>query len=196
MASMSAKLRERLPEISLEVFSVILAVLVALGVDQWREDRENAELARLARAKIEAEVISNAAELEAAGVKIRQLLSSLDTTLQALEDKNGEAEMGIRFPVAVLSSSAWDTSKFTQALNFMDFEWVLRTGRIYDLQAIYHQSQTEVLKYISAIDEEESRQPARMLRGFRSRVRTALEVQQGLLEDYQDLLNPTLGARP
>lgn len=188
MASTIQKLKERLPEILLEIFSVILAVLVALGVNQWQEDKENAELAQLARSKIEAEVQSNLDELEEAGTKIQSLLAQLRGTIQKIE-AGGEGQIGLLFPVAVLSSSAWDTSKSTQALNYMDFEWVMRVGRVYDLQSIHHQSQTEVLSYISAMDEKEAREPARMLRGFLGRAEAAQELQQGLLKDYRDLLS-------
>ncbi|MCH9647003.1 MAG: hypothetical protein K0U98_02125 [Deltaproteobacteria bacterium] len=190
MASMTQNLKQRLPEILLEIFSVVLAVLVALGVNQWQEDKENAELAELARTKIEAEVRSNIDEVEGAGTKIQGLLAELRGTIKEVET-GAEGEIGLSFPVAVLSSSAWDTSKATQALNYMDFEWVMRVGRVYDLQKIHHQSQTEVLNFISSMDHSEASQPARMLRGFLGRAETALELQQGLLEDYRDLLtNP------
>ncbi len=57
-------LRRKLPELLVEGFSVALAVLLALAVDEWRENRSNLELAQRAEASIMAEVGSNRSRLE------------------------------------------------------------------------------------------------------------------------------------
>ncbi|MEE8595438.1 MAG: hypothetical protein V3T25_06155 [Gemmatimonadota bacterium] len=61
---MAGRLKSKLPELVVEGFSVMLAVLLALAADSWREDRANRELAALARASVLEEVRGNLAELE------------------------------------------------------------------------------------------------------------------------------------
>ena len=73
------RLRERLPEILLEAFSVLVAVLLAFAVEEWRDDRELAQRADEARVAIVAEIARN--ERELAGVQ-----QDLQTTLEALEN--------------------------------------------------------------------------------------------------------------
>ena len=58
-------LRDKLPELLIEAGSVAFAVLLALFVDQWRENRSNIQLAERAEESIMAEVRNNLERLEA-----------------------------------------------------------------------------------------------------------------------------------
>jgi len=56
-------LRAKLPEILLEAASVLVAVLLAFAVDEWRDAREKRQLADRARSTVVAELRVNREEL-------------------------------------------------------------------------------------------------------------------------------------
>lgn len=189
----SAPLKEKIPTLLLEAFSVVLAVLLALAVDQWREDRGNRDLARLARDRITSELASNRAELEAAASRHQEILASLEKGLADLNELTTGQSWEMNFPIAILSSSAWQTAQATQAVHHLDFDWVVRVSKAHDVQELYLAGQARVVEHISSLDSGGTQVPASILGGLRSRIATVRDLELGLLEAYEDLLEPSSG---
>ena len=55
----------------------------------------------------------------------------------AADPKAHHLTVELSFFVAELSDAAWDTTRTTQAVQFLPFEWVLEIARVYELQALY-----------------------------------------------------------
>lgn len=186
-APLRHRLRDKLPELLLEAASVLLAVLLALAVDEWRESRSREALADRARASILEEVRANSAELRSTRDDNAALLKRLEQDL--LRIKSGEKlELEINFQIALLSSAAWQTAQMTQATHFMDYDWVARISRLYDLQALYVTSQSGLVDRINAIPEFVEDDPRRMLSIMIQRVRGVLDIQDALLKAYDEIL--------
>ncbi len=113
---MAGRLKSKLPELAVEGFSVMLAVLLALAADSWREDRANRELAALARASVLEEVRGNLAELEDTREDHVSLLERLVRDIDELDAGGTSAEVGFSF--ALISSAAWQTAQVTRATQF------------------------------------------------------------------------------
>ena len=79
----------RLGALLMEAFMVVFAVLVALGVDQWREDRDVAAQVARAEAGVEAELRANQAELQAGYASVHAMYDSVSSMVARL--RNGEA---------------------------------------------------------------------------------------------------------
>ena len=62
-ASLGTRITERLPEIVIEALFMLVAVVLAFAVEEWREERELDGLAAEARGAILQEVTSNREEL-------------------------------------------------------------------------------------------------------------------------------------
>lgn len=186
--------REKLPEIALESFFILLAVFCALAVDQWRERRSQSAQARLARNRIESELRSNIDELELRIPEHEAALKSLDEALETLEVGGEVSEVYTELSVATLSDSAWDTAKATNVLNYMDFDWVLKVTEAYELQDLCQESQSEALKYMSSLGDDSDRQPEDVLGGIRGRIDVVLKIQQGLLSTSQAALGADAAA--
>ena len=56
--------RSSIKKALLEIFSIVLAVLLALGVSEWQEDRRESELAAIALENVRMELESNRTTLE------------------------------------------------------------------------------------------------------------------------------------
>ena len=187
MKRFSEPLRNKLPSLFLEAFSVVLAVLLALAVDQWREDRANAALAQLAADRIESEVRANRQELSRAAGRHGEIYEDLETSLEQLPERGSNVDFEVNFAIAVLSSSAWETSRATRAVHHMDFDWVLRIAKVYDLQSLYLDSQREVVRHISTLGAGGA-EPGEILQGLLGRIATVRDLERGLLAAYDEVL--------
>ena len=185
---MTARLKSKLPELLLEAFSVMLAVLVALAADSWREDRQNRELAELARARILEEVRGNLEEVRGTRADHAALIEALSSEISALEAGADSAQIGFNF--ALLSSAAWQTAQVTRATQFLDFDWVRRVATLYHLQELYDQRQAAVVEIMGTMGGGPE-QAAATLREIGGRIRIVLELQNGLMEAYEELLAET-----
>lgn len=181
------RLRDKLPELLLEAASVVFAVLLALAVDEWRETRSREALADHARLSILEEIRSNQTELRNTRDNNRALLQRIEQALPRVMEQR-ETSLEFNFEIALLSSAAWNTAQTTQAANHLDFDWVKRVAKIYELQGLYLTSQSAVVDRISGISEILGDDPRRMLNIIAERLRVALRIQDSLLEEYGKIL--------
>ena len=79
----------------------------------------------------------------------------------------------------------------TQAANFLDFDWVRRVSKIYELQDLYITSQSAVVDRISGISEILEDDPEQMITIIAERLRVTLRLQDSLLEEYAKILGKT-----
>lgn len=181
------RLREKLPELLVEAVSVVFAVLLALAVDEWREDRSHKALAERARAGILEEIRGNEAELRISREKNRALLRQVEEARLQIEQRR-DASLQFNFRIALLSSAAWNTAQMTQAAGFLDFDWLRRVSNVYELQGVYVTSQAAVVDRISSISEILEDDPRRMLAIISDRLQVTLGIQDSLLEEYGKIL--------
>jgi hypothetical protein len=174
-----AMIRRKLPQLLLEAASVVFAVLVALAVDEWRQDRENVQLAQRALGGIASEIRSNLGELDDARDANRAMLVVLDSALTS-ETPQG---FGVHFEYALLSSAAWQTSQVTQAIHFVDYGLVQRIARVYDLQTLFVESQRGLVDQMSGtagVDDP--------VAPLRRRLEVLMELEAGLTDVYREIL--------
>jgi hypothetical protein len=169
---------------ALEAVSVVFAVLIALGVDEWREDRANAQLADQAIRSIVTEIRSNQEEFRGANEANRAVIARLqeaasDPDLQGFE---------LQFEYSLLSEASWQTAQMTRAAHFIEYETVQRIARLYDLQRLFDDGQAGMLEFISGMGEAASttldRLPVLML----GRLQVVMELGEGLTEAYDSVL--------
>lgn len=185
LPSLKERLKAKAPEIVVEACSVVLAVLLALAVDEWREDRSHRELAARAQATILAEVRANLEELKkdrAATAKLIERLPAEDSLASG-----SSAKVWITISFSRLSSAAWNTAQSTQAAQYFEYSWMMRAARLYEIQSVYLATQTSVLNHIAgAIGEADK---AALVRGLRSRYFVMQNLADNVLGAYTELLD-------
>ncbi|HSG50379.1 MAG TPA: hypothetical protein VLA43_21305 [Longimicrobiales bacterium] len=169
----------------LEAVSVVFAVLIALGVDEWRENRQYQELAERALGTIQAELAANREEL-ASSMEANRTLR--DRVSEAARDTVLPEDFNINYEYSLVSSSAWETAQVTQATQFMDLERVQRLARIYNLQGLFVTSQDHVMDFILGIGEVAEQNPERIPRLMRGRLTNAVGMQELLIAAYDSTL--------
>jgi len=208
-ASLGTRIAERLPEIVIEALFMLVAVVLAFAVEEWREERELDGLAAEARGAILQEVTRNRDEL----IESKQGTTDATAALEAWLDqaaqvmpstqeaqRAGSAEAAQPTPalldpavnlskLALLSSAAWRTAQSTEASRRMDYGWMLQISQTYELQTMYQDAQSATIDALvthrTSMDEATRRATARALLG---RIRVLTSLGQALEDDYADIL--------
>lgn len=131
-------LKERIPvgRIALESLFIVMAAMVALFANSWREDRAAQERAAIALEAIEAEARANANALREAVEYHGQLLGRLYTHDGEEAPSMTVFSRGFVAP-ANLSRHAWQSAANTGALEAAPYQRVLELESAYQQQARY-----------------------------------------------------------
>jgi hypothetical protein len=135
-----------LPRALFESVLIVFSILLALGLDQWKEDQEIEALVNRSIASFEREIRANKLRLEDVSAYHRGLEQVLR---QQSEDATRRSVKEYRDVMAALDppaflSSAWQTALATGGLGRMNYELVSALSLTYGMQQRFDESyQTE-----------------------------------------------------
>ena len=183
---MTDRLQIRYGRLAVEVVSVVFAVLVALAVDQWWEDRENQELADRMTEAIAREIGGNRAQLVSFGDSgdPDTILSNLIDGVAALRTEEEPIDFAVNWDVTLLSSAAWETAQLTRATQFLDVEQVVDLAEVYEFQRFYLNRQEQLVDLISSVDSRAQSDPLAAFLELRSRFAITLSLRRTLATIY------------
>jgi hypothetical protein len=130
-ANPSQRKPRTLGQIALEVFSIVLGVLLALGVSEWQEKRNNTERAGVAVANVRAELESN--------LKLLEIIHPNNALVaERIASGEGDSEDESTFiPGVQIRSSAWQALGSTGLGNFVDYEILIELSQLYSIIDVY-----------------------------------------------------------
>lgn len=176
----------------IEAFSVVLAVLFALGVNEWRTKLANKDLAENALKNILIEIESNKAELE---IALQEHYAIRDTLEKALEEnskanKSKKTAKSVRFNYShsVLSNTAWNSTIATQAVRFLDFETVKSMSELYELQIFYAAHGKNILREMGSIQYHQEGAGRSFLKANLFNVKISINIEESLMKSYKAFL--------
>jgi hypothetical protein len=120
---------------------IIISILVALGLDEWRDDRQDAENIEHALSTFVSEIHQNKARVEDAAPFNQGLRHVLGRRQQvrAIESVGTFVNIIESYNPVVLQSTAWETAIATGSLAKMDYNLVSALSLTYSLQNRYQQ---------------------------------------------------------
>jgi len=127
--------------LAIEVVSIVVGVLLALGLSEWSEERKYQEQAEIALDNITSEIRAN-----------HKLLTVIHdnnvTTVQAMSDEreSGAAEDRNFIPGLQLRDTAWQTFLSTGLSNYASYDRVLALSQLYAIQDIYKQTGMQLVE--------------------------------------------------
>ena len=128
-----------LPRVLFESALIVMSILVALGLDEWRENREDEETVQLALSNFVREIRQNQTGV-ADSAPFNQGLKSVLRNRYQTDDIGSVDEfvnMVESFEPAVLQSTAWETALATGSLAKMEYGLVSALSLTYSLQNRY-----------------------------------------------------------
>jgi len=172
-----------------EFISVSFAVLFALILNQWREDRNNNHLAEKALVNIRKEFLENKKTLFDLNQNHHVALAEIDSLLTISKESYLTYDKDIS--LTVINSSAWEMTKITKAIYYLDFEVVNNLSKIYKLQEYYESIVKQyILKGAEAGNQNESNQ--KQLIDTKSFLKTIIPLEKDLVGYYDLMLEKVL----
>ena len=131
-----------LPRVIFESALITVSILLALGLDEWRENREVEETIRQAMSNFLSEIRQNKARVADAAPFNKGLHDVIEQRnrqgdIQSMSDFIGIMDS---YSPVVLQSTAWETALATGSLAKMDYGLVSALSLTYGLQSRYEQT--------------------------------------------------------
>ena len=125
-----------LPRVMFESALIVVSILVALGLDEWREDRQDAETIRRALSSFLSEVQRNQEKVDGSvpfnqGLRMVLAQHYRNSDIESIDEFVNM--LGSYDPV-ILESTAWETAIATGALAKMEYGLVSALSLTYNLQ--------------------------------------------------------------
>ncbi len=124
-------------KIAVEMFSIIFAVMLALGIEDWMQDRERDDRAALMMERITAEVQNNRDELKKAIADNNKFAEGLKKALRKENTIFEDVSPFIQMSAGSINNSAWSSAQMTNVITYMPIETVGQLASLYDTQSYY-----------------------------------------------------------
>ena len=184
---------KRLPVagIIIEVFSVILGVLVALAVNEWRTTENNKDMGLAAYEKIVKEVERNKDKVDELLLNHMEILVEIDSVIAKLKRANEELTFGqINFETP--STTAWEAAKLTAAVNYLEYDLVEKISSVYSTQKVYSDVSDRIFRelvfFIPNNNREEMKNQFMKQRVY---LYNLISIEEQLIEEYKKFLKET-----
>jgi hypothetical protein len=141
--------RVRIVGLLAEMALVVFAVLMALAVEEWREERRLVDFADRVRAAVLAELDANLGELRRTG----EPLSELQTILGEVVSAQDLSVMGddLQLNLPDLSTAAWEVAQGSEAAPYLEYEWLIDIARAYEVLDVYSEASSNVIASMAAL---------------------------------------------
>lgn len=180
-----------LARVLLESAFIVFSVLLALALDEWRQDRADSTRAALALAAIRSEVEANRGAAEGA----QKFHRELHDTLRALDVAGSSPSVEIyyhrgMFRPARVVATAWESARMTAIIDRLPYDLVLELSYTYTYQSKYEELGDRIVADL--MTEMRSRGAEAVLRdGYRGFILLAEDFanrEARLIEQYDRVL--------
>lgn len=193
------KNRISISKILLEIFSVSFAVLLALGVNEWRNIRANEKLANEALENIRKEILSNldiAKETLTLNKEIvkkqKMAFLSIKKEIDSNISNSIENDVHSRFPFSFMFSpikkTAWNSSNLTNAVIYLDFDLVQLLSETYENQELYSRVNENIVERFFSPGVFKKETMKAELQAYFMKSNMYFQVTESLINDYERCL--------
>lgn len=182
--------RSWLPRLAVESLVVVFSILLALVVNEWRQEAEREDRRERATEAIRAELLHNYRELQS----VHPYHVGVADTLQAVAEIGAESvDPGVRpqgwIRSVDLVSAAWETARATGTTAHFPYDAVLTLSRAYESQAAFRRQKEDLIHAVlrRAMDRDV---PSLLNdpRGMGLVLNTLSDWEANLLRDYERTL--------
>jgi hypothetical protein len=172
-----------------EFTSVSFAVLVALVVNQWRADYNNKKIAEKAVDNIKTEIIENRDIMNKIIPNHQLVLNKIDSLLLIRENLDNDTTSIMPFNIILTNSSAWEMSKITNAVFYINFDTANKIAKVYNLQKYYESIIKQYFIKNSFSNKETDIDNFKKTKQF---LETIIPLEENLKSLYNRLINEVL----
>ncbi len=176
-----------------EFLSIVIAVVLAMGLTEWRQSYLNHKLADASFDKIVLEVKDNLEELQRDSIKIAQDLETMTEWVRQRSLKEKTVPLGVNFSYSFLSTSALEVARINQSLTFLPADKVLAIAEIYATQEFYSENAAKIFDIMGdlqgEVNESESQEFFAVVQRFRFHMRLIFNTVRAYIAESQEFLD-------
>ncbi|MBO6497133.1 MAG: hypothetical protein JJ978_16305 [Roseivirga sp.] len=177
---------------SFEFLSIVVAVVLAMALTEWRQDALNNRLAEKSLENIIAEIKDNREDLLLDSAKITKDLIFMRGWISAFEEKEEKGEFSLNFDYSFLNRAALDVAINNQSMTFIDFDINMELAEIYNTQEFYSTKALDVFDAMSDLTTSthhtESPEFLANVKGFQFQLGLVMGSINAYLKETQDFL--------
>lgn len=182
-----ARLRERWPELVIEMVSILVAVSLAFALDAWSAERDRQQEAAQLRAAVNAEIVRNAADLANSLAAFERTTANLDHYLSA---PGKPSSLRVEIDLALSSDAAYRVMQGADAANALDLDWRIGIARLYALQGLVGERQQRAIDALAALTPEDGTLPKHRVQALRAELSTLGQLRARLAQAYAEHATP------
>lgn len=177
----------------MEFTSVVFAVLLALGLNHWREARAEQEVADKALLNIFLEMHANQQDVAEEIISYQKRLKEVQVYKDAF-DKGEGIRYSLGFNIPLLSNAAWNVANSTGAVKDFDQDILLELSSIYTFQEMYQSNGMDYMKYMNSVEYKKEENAKAIVDSNHGQVQTFEQWSKSLSQLYLKFMQ-TYGPR-
>ena len=177
--------KKALSQIAFEFLSIVFAVLLALGLNSYKQNLDLRNEGKLLTKNLLTECQANLDKLNISIEENEGFKSFLDSLVLAEEVRG----FHFSFSNELLSSIAWNFTKESKAFQQMDSEFLIRAAEVYENQVYYMNNANQMFEYIgSMILEVDNKTPRTLAKTGQYYLDNLIGASYELRKDYESIL--------
>ncbi|MEO1050688.1 MAG: hypothetical protein AAFX87_08675 [Bacteroidota bacterium] len=182
------KRKETLIKILLEIPAVIIAVLLALGLNSWKQDRDDKAMAQKSLQNIIFEIQNNLSAVKESIEDNDQARPYLDSTMARIDSGAQDIDFDISYDHSILSSAAWESANLTGAINHLDTKLVIDIADLYRIQDIYMNMGENFFLKMSSVEFNSDDNIRAVVKSNQNLIGLSENICRALIGGYEEFL--------
>lgn len=182
-------MKEGTKKIIFEFFSILVAVVLAMGLTEWRQEVLNHRQAEKSFDNVLEEVARNYRTLKPDSAIMANFIKEIDKWFESDEPANDSLSIG-DYELNLLNKSAWEVAKLNSSMTFIQNERLQRMSLIYELHDFYVEAGSQVFDALIELSKLEKSDPkfAMELKGVRSKLSLTYNSIIGYLSAVREVV--------
>jgi hypothetical protein len=172
-----------------EFCSILIAVVLAMGLTEWRQEVLNNNQAEKSYKSILEEIQNNHDNLKPDSVIIQELIEKIDLWLDSPKDVR-DTLSSFDYELNLLSKSAWEVAKLNGSMTYIENRRLQSVSLIYEFHDFYMDTGRDVFDVLTDLSklDKESREYEGVMRAMRIKISLTFNAMVGYLQSSRELL--------
>lgn len=175
-----------------EFGSIVIAVVLAMGLTEWRQSYLNRNMAEATFEKVVQEVSANLEELKNDSARVAKDLVVMQDWVQKSVNDEKPDPWRVGFTYSFLSNSALEVARINQSLSFLSSEKVLDISEVYSTQDFYAEKATKIFDIMAELQalvhRPDSQEFFSVVQRFRFHMNLILNTMKAYIRESQEFL--------
>lgn len=172
----------------MEFASVVFAVLLALGLNHWREAETERKIAEKALVNIFLEIHANLEDLSAEIPDYDKRMAEIKV-YKASFDRGEQMPYSLGYNIPLLSNSAWNVAKSTGAIKDFEMSLLMKLSAIYTFQDMYQSNGMAYLARMNSVEFKQEENAKAIINSNYGQLNTTKAWSIQLIDLYKEFLS-------